>query len=50
MIVLITNEKDEEQYKREFENLTEARHWIINHLDLSKRWSITQIVDDGSGV
>lgn len=50
MKVLITNEKDEEQYKREFENSTEASEWVVSHLDLSKRWSITQIVDDGSGV
>lgn len=34
----IFNEKDNENYTKEFSNLTELRHWIINHLDQSKRW------------
>tara|TARA_R100000655_G_scaffold72337_1_gene110844 strand:- start:854 stop:1027 length:174 start_codon:yes stop_codon:yes gene_type:complete len=37
---LINNEKDNEHYIKEFENSTEARHWIINFLDLSKGWTI----------
>ena len=37
---LITNNKDNERYNKEFENETEARHWIINHLDTSKQWTI----------
>ena len=37
---LINNEKDNEHYIKEFEDSTEARHWIINHLDLSKGWTI----------
>ena len=37
---LINNEKDNEHYIREFKDSSEARHWIINHLDLSKGWTI----------
>ena len=36
----ITNNEDSERYNKEFENSTEARHWIINHLDTSKEWTI----------
>ena len=36
----ITNNEDSESYNKEFENSTEARHWIINHLDLSKIWNV----------
>ena len=36
----ITNNKDDERYYKTFENQTEARHWIINTLDLSKDWTI----------
>ena len=37
---LIYNEKTKERYEGAFENTTEARHWIINHLDLSLNWVI----------
>ena len=37
---LINNEKDNEHYIKEFEDSSEARYWIINHLDLSKGWTI----------
>jgi hypothetical protein len=51
MNVLITNEKDEEQYKIEVCDYLEAKEWIADHnLDLSKQWSVTDIGDDGSGV
>ena len=36
----ITNNKDDERYHKTFENQTEAKHWIINTLDLSKDWTI----------
>ena len=32
------NEKDDEKYFKIFKSDTEARHWYINHLDLSKNW------------
>ena len=37
---LINNNIDNEYYLKEFEDSLEARHWIINHLDLSKGWTI----------
>ena len=37
---LINNEKDNEHYIREFKDSSEAKNWIINHLDLSKGWTI----------
>lgn len=37
---IITNNKDNETYNKAFINETEARHWIINHLDMSKEWCI----------
>ena len=41
---LIYNNKNEyENYKKEFSNLSDARHWIINHLDLSNEWNIKPI-------
>lgn len=36
----ITNDKTQEKYNKAFLNETEARHWIINTLDLSLNWSI----------
>ncbi len=36
----IINDKDTESYNKEFNNYTDCRNWIINHLDLSKNWSI----------
>jgi len=36
----ITNEVDGESYVKSFYDKYEARHWIINTLDLSKEWSI----------
>ena len=37
---IITNNKDNESYKVKLENLDYVRHWIINHLDLSKKWNV----------
>jgi hypothetical protein len=31
-------------YVRSFTDSTEARHWIINHLDLSLVWHIEEYV------
>ena len=43
MTYLITNSKDiRDHFEKNFPNTEEARHWIINHLDLSKKWKITQ--------
>lgn len=36
----ITNEKTSENYKKEFYSLTDARHWVINTLDMSLDWLI----------
>ena len=39
-VYLINNDKDNEHYLKEFNNSADARHFIINHLDLSKNWRI----------
>jgi len=31
------------QINKQFNNETDARHWVINHLDLSENWSIFYI-------
>lgn len=38
----IFNEKDEEVYIKQFLDDTTARHWAINHLDLSKNWTVAR--------
>ena len=43
MRVLITNDTDTEDHITEVKDYTEARHWIINHLDTSKQWSVQDI-------
>ena len=35
---MIENDKDDEVYFKKFKSSNECRHWIINHLDLSKNW------------
>jgi len=40
---LITNNKNSDSYTKDFSNTSEARHWIINHLDLSNDWSINSV-------
>ena len=37
---LINNDKDNEYYLKEFNNYSDARHFVINHLDLSKNWRV----------
>ena len=37
---LINNEIDNEYYIKYFNNSDDARHWVINTLDLSKNWKI----------
>ncbi len=39
---IITNDKDNERYERDFANENQCRHWIINHLDLSKNWNFNK--------
>jgi hypothetical protein len=40
---LITNNKDiRDHFEKDFENVSNAKDWIINHLDISKQWSINQ--------
>jgi len=40
----MTNDKDTEKFVIDCKNDTEARQWVINHLDLSKIWYITEEV------
>lgn len=35
--------KGEEQYSFEAENMEDARHWVINHLDCSCKWNIREL-------
>ena len=43
MRLLITNEKDSEQYTKRFPTYTYAKQWIVAHLDLSKNWQVQDI-------
>ena len=45
--VAITNGYNLDDYRHErksfiAENKTEARHWVINHLDCSKDWTVIE--------
>ena len=40
---LITNNKNSLSYTKDFSDISEARHWVINHLDLSNEWNIDQV-------
>ena len=40
---LITNNKNLDNYTRQFLNESEAKHWVINHLDLSNEWNIKKV-------
>ena len=43
MEYLITNNKDiRDHFEKDFLDPTDAKHWVINHLDLSKEWTITK--------
>ena len=37
---IMTNNQDAERYHIDCKDSTEARHWVINHVDLSKEWNI----------
>ena len=39
-IYTISNTKNNTVYNKEFMSETEARHWVINTLDLSLDWDI----------
>ncbi len=39
-IYTISNSKNDTVYNKGFINETEARHWVINTLDLSLNWNI----------
>jgi hypothetical protein len=38
----MTNNQDAERYIVDCKDSTEARHWTINHVDLSKEWNIKE--------
>ena len=37
---VINKKNTAEQYDFEAQGATDARHWIINHLDQSKQWAL----------
>ena len=37
-----TSDKSNEVIVIQAKDSTEARHWVINHLDLSKNWTIKE--------
>jgi hypothetical protein len=39
----IYSKKSIKEYSKVFKNEEEARHWVINHLDLSLDWKIEEI-------
>ena len=39
-IYTISNSKNDTVYNKEFMSETEARHWVINTLDLSLNWDV----------
>jgi len=40
MYYTIANTSNATSYTRWFDNMTDARHWVINTLDLSLNWVI----------
>ena len=36
----IDNNKTSEKFEKQFKSMDDARHWVINTLDLSKEWNI----------
>ena len=36
----IDNNKTSEKFEKQFKSMEDARHWVINTLDLSKEWNI----------
>jgi hypothetical protein len=41
----IKNMKDDENYLKSFNSVDDAKQWVINHLDLSKKWDIKTYFD-----
>ena len=41
MKYVIKNNKDNELYIKDFKSFSDCKHWIINTLDLSKEWTIS---------
>lgn len=39
---IMTNNQDTERFVVDCKDSTEARHWVINHVDLSKEWNIKE--------
>jgi len=39
---VMTNNQDAKRYIVDCKDSTEARHWTINHVDLSKEWNIKE--------
>jgi hypothetical protein len=42
---LLTNDSNDDRLQISAEDETAARHWVINHLDLSRNWTITPVTD-----
>ena len=38
---VVTNEKDNEEYHVITYSFDDVNNWIINHLDLSKEWNVS---------
>jgi hypothetical protein len=43
---LITNNKNSDSYREDFLTMSEAKHWTINHLDLSNEWTIKEWINE----
>lgn len=43
---IFTNETNSETHKQSFNNSEEAYHWLVNHLDLSLKWSVKEAQED----
>ena len=39
---IMTNNQDTERFVVDCKDSTEAKHWVINHVDLSKEWNIKE--------
>ena len=39
---VMTNNQDAKRFIVDCKDGTEARHWVINHVDLSKEWNIKE--------
>jgi hypothetical protein len=47
MKFLITNETNRDCHQIVATDWTAARHWVINHVDLSLNWSIHRVLSNG---